>query len=124
MTVKAAIGKIHLHLGLLFGAWFVLVCVSGSIIVFEEELDRFLHPKFFELQGDSSNSDRGPPVPLSRVLAEVRQTYPDLTPYRISFRHTPDGPYLVWLDDPVHESWLTPQYELAFDQYAGEVIGL
>ncbi len=124
MTVKAAIGKIHLYLGLLFGAWFVLVCVSGSIIVFEEELDRFLYPKFFGLQGDSGNSDRGPPVPLSRVLAEVQQAYPGQTPHRISFRHAPDGPYLVWLDDPAHETWLTPQFELTFDQYAGEVIGL
>ncbi len=124
MTVKAVIGKIHLYLGLLLGAWFVLVCVSGSIIVFEEELDRLLHPEFFELGGDEGNSARRPAMPLSRVLVEVRQAYPDLTPQRIIFRHAPNGPYLIWLHDPADEAWLTPRYEVAFDQYAGKSIGL
>lgn len=42
MTTKKAIGKIHLWLGLVFGPIVFVVALTGSVLVFEEELEGFL----------------------------------------------------------------------------------
>ncbi len=49
-TIKKSIGKIHLWLGLASGLVVFIVALTGSLLVFEEEIDSFLHPEFYKVK--------------------------------------------------------------------------
>jgi uncharacterized iron-regulated membrane protein len=69
--LRRAVRKVHLCLGLTLGGLFVLLGLTGSVLVFYPELDALLHP---EIRVEGS----GPPD-WNRALATVRAAYPDKT---------------------------------------------
>lgn len=46
---KKSIGKIHLWLGLASGLVVFIVALTGSILVFEDEIDQFINPEFYKV---------------------------------------------------------------------------
>lgn len=48
-TFKKSIGKIHLWLGLASGLIVFIVALTGSILVFEDEIDQFINPEFYKV---------------------------------------------------------------------------
>lgn len=106
---------IHRWVGLLAGAWLVVVGLSGSFLAFYPEIDRALNPDW------STPQSRGEPLPMQRVLDSARQAMPG------RFLHSvfpPDGP------DDVHHVWFTPSaedqgrmWELLVDPSNGRVLG-
>lgn len=48
--------KLHTYMSLLFLAPFVIVCVSGSILVYKDEIDAILYPK--KIKVESKNTSR------------------------------------------------------------------
>lgn len=67
--LRHAVRRLHLWLGLTLGGLFVLLGLTGSVLVFYPELDAMLHPEI-RVEG------RGPPD-WDRALATVRAAYPD-----------------------------------------------
>ena len=47
-TLKKNIGFLHLWLGLASGLIVFIVALTGSILVFEDELDEFFNPEFYK----------------------------------------------------------------------------
>ena len=67
--LRRAVRKAHLWLGLGLGGLFVLLGLTGSVLIFYPELDALLHPEI-RVEG------KGPPD-WDRALATVRAAYPD-----------------------------------------------
>jgi uncharacterized iron-regulated membrane protein len=57
---------LHRWLGLGLGLWFVLVGLSGALLVWRDELDAALNPQWFHAPG------RGAALPLEDLLARLR----------------------------------------------------
>ena len=67
--LRRAVRKLHLWLGLGLGGLFVLLGLTGSVLVFYPELDALLHPDI-RVEGEA-------PPDWDRALATVRAVYPD-----------------------------------------------
>jgi len=86
---------VHRWLGLVLGAWFALVGMSGAILVFEDSLDAWLNPSLL-LSGSS-----GPPLSAQTIVERAEALYPlglvekirfpadDRDVYRLTLRVTP-----------------------------------
>ena len=48
MRTRRVVFNLHLYIGLAAGLFLVMSGLTGSIIVFREEIDELMHPKFLE----------------------------------------------------------------------------
>jgi uncharacterized iron-regulated membrane protein len=104
----------HLIGGVGFGLYFVLVGVTGSIIVFEPELNRLTMPPATVRSGDAA------PLPLDRILRQVESAYPE---HRVSFirwHPEPADRYRVRLKRKAADGIDTYLY---VDRATGEILG-
>lgn len=71
--LRRMVRKLHLWLGLVIGGLFVLLGLTGSVLVFYPEIDALLHPeiRLEALAGPAREPD------WDRALATVRQAWPD-----------------------------------------------
>jgi uncharacterized iron-regulated membrane protein len=90
--VKSRWFSVHRWLGIVLGLWFALVGVTGSVLVFEDEIDAWLNPQLL-------TSDEAPPwlapealldrIAASPALGRVERLRPPRAPgdvYRLVFR--------------------------------------
>lgn len=64
-------GKWHLYLGLFAGSILVIVGLTGSILVFQDEIDAALNPDLLEVRAQQKR------IPLDEMADLVRRRYPD-----------------------------------------------
>lgn len=64
-------GKWHLYLGLFAGTILVVVGLTGSILVFQDEIDSALNSQLFEVKAAQHK------IPMAEMADMVRQKYPD-----------------------------------------------
>lgn len=57
---------VHRWLGLGLGLWFVMVGLSGALLVWRDDIDAWLNPQWFRASGG------GPPLDLETVVARAR----------------------------------------------------
>lgn len=72
--MRVWIRRVHLLSGALSGLFLVVAGVTGSALVFQDPLDRLLHP---ELVSVTPSAER---APLDAILADVRRAYPGERP--------------------------------------------
>ncbi|AJY74815.1 PepSY-associated TM helix domain-containing protein [Paenibacillus beijingensis] len=80
--VKKVILKIHLILSLLAGIFIVVLSLTGSVLVFKNELTRFMYPELFKVT-------EGEPISYQDAQKSILEQYPDAQFLRI---YTPDEP--------------------------------
>jgi uncharacterized iron-regulated membrane protein len=88
--------SVHRWLGIILGLWFALVGITGSILVFEDEIDAWLNPVL--LTSKESGAWLAPEVLLQMVetehsLGRVERLRPPAAPgdvYRLIFRTQPN----------------------------------
>lgn len=68
-AIRTVIRRLHLCLGLSLGGLFVLLGLTGSVLVFYTEIDQWLHPEIQVAQRDSIDWDR--------AVQTVRTAFPD-----------------------------------------------
>lgn len=73
--MKKILGWLHLWLGIVSGAVVLVVALTGSLLVFEEELEHTFHSSFFYVEAPANT----PRLPLDNLLANVQQQYPGYT---------------------------------------------
>lgn len=107
--LRRAVRRVHLWLGLTLGGLFVLLGLTGSVLVFYPELDALLHP---EIRVEGSGS---PDWDLA--LATVRAAYPDkVGPWRFEVTGKPGAIPARYYDPPERPGyafrpmmvWLSP----------------
>lgn len=63
---------VHRWLGIALGLWFMLVGLTGSILVYEDPIDAWLNPELL------TSRERGPVLPPEQLLAIVQRDHQEL----------------------------------------------
>ncbi|SCY04213.1 Uncharacterized iron-regulated membrane protein [Nitrosospira sp. Nl5] len=110
MKIRRVIFNFHLYIGLAAGLFLVLSGLTGSMIVFREEIETLAHPELMETAG------HGERTPVQTVLNAVRHTYPQDRLLSVRMPRTPQQTYLLKMND-AHGLFVYA------DPYSGELLG-
>src|SRR3990170_2373504 len=70
MTVRAAFVRLHRWVGLAMAGFLIIAGLTGSVIAFNHDLDEWLNPELFTVQG------RGTTIPSLELAARVQAAEP------------------------------------------------
>jgi uncharacterized iron-regulated membrane protein len=110
MKIRRVIFNFHLYAGLTAGLLLVLSGLTGSMIVFREEIEELMHPELLE------TVVRDEQVPIQSVLEAARQAYPHDKLLSIRMPRTPQQTYLLKMNGP-HDLFVYA------DPYNGTLLG-
>ncbi|MGN6490745.1 MAG: PepSY-associated TM helix domain-containing protein [Agriterribacter sp.] len=104
-------GKWHVYLGIIAGAIVAFVGVTGSILVFQDEIDRALNPELFNVMAQQRK------MPFEEIIPVIREKYPDLKMDYIMnvYDDDPNYAYRVFNLATEEETFINP--------YTGEISG-
>lgn len=109
--------KVHRWLGLTAGLLFVLLGLTGSLLVFDHAIDEWLNPELLLTQG------AGQRCSLREVVARAEEAYPG-NPSRAAAISSPrvrNGVWTAWFQSGTEE---VPKWTAVYvDPYSGEVTG-
>lgn len=94
MKIRNFFVKIHLYLSLFLGIILGIVGLTGSIIVFDDALDKMLNPDLLSV------TSKGEYKSASKILEIAKNVYPDKTPAIIHPPKDNDGVFVVWFKMP------------------------
>lgn len=103
---------LHGYAGVIAGILLIIIGLTGSVLVFSEELDHFLNPQLLQVVPQDER------VPLETVLNTVREARPELKAHRVIVPQKPDGVYTVMMESPSEE--YTNVY---VNPYSGTILG-
>ena len=110
--MKKIFRKIHLWLSVPFGLIITLVCFSGAMLVFENEVNEWFRRDLYYVETVKES-----PLPMDKLLEKVATTLPDsVSVTGVSISSDPGRAYQVSLSK-------TRRASLYVDQYTGEVKG-
>ena len=110
--MKKIFRNIHLWLSVPFGLIITLVCFSGAMLVFENEVNEWFRRDLYYVETVKES-----PLPMDKLLEKVATTLPDsVSVTGVSISSDPGRAYQVSLSKPRRAS-------LYVDQYTGEVKG-
>lgn len=110
--MKKIFRKIHLWLSVPFGLIITLVCFSGAMLVFENEVNEWFRRDLYYVETVKES-----PLPMDKLLEKVATTLLDsVSVTGVSISSDPGRAYQVSLSKPRRAS-------LYVDQYTGEVKG-
>ncbi|MGQ7854624.1 PepSY-associated TM helix domain-containing protein [Pedobacter sp. WC2501] len=69
---KRWFGKWHLYIGIIAGAIVAFIGITGSILVFQDEIDRALNPDLFEVIAQKQK------MPVEEIVPLIKKNYPKL----------------------------------------------
>ena len=109
---------IHGWTGLAGGAFLLLIALSGALLAFADEIDRFLYPQLWEVKADKH------PVSLDSMLTALRTAYPDARGIRVRrFPQRPDLAYEFSMSLKTGPDRFDDWIMAYVDPYTGEVLG-
>lgn len=104
--------QIHLWLSVPFGILITLICFSGAMLIFEQEITQALHPERFRVKETGTQ-----PLPLARLVETASASLPDsVTITGVTIPADPGRAYQMSLSKPRRAS-------IAVNPYTGEVLG-
>ena len=110
--MKKVFRNIHLWLSVPFGLIITLICFSGTMLVFENEVMELCHRDLYYVRKVKART-----IPMDELMAKVSGILPDSVSITgISISSDPERTYQVSLSKPHRAS-------LSVDQYTGEVKG-
>lgn len=110
--MKKIFRQIHLWLSVPFGLIITLICFSGAMLVFENEVNELSRPALYYVE-----TVKEEPIPIDKLLEKVAATLPDsVSVTGVGISSDPGRTYQVNLSKPRRAS-------LYVDQYTGEVKG-
>lgn len=68
---KRWFGKWHLYLGLFAGFIIAIVGLTGSILIFQDEIDRSLNPELFTIAKTNNR------IPIEEIIPIIKEKYPE-----------------------------------------------
>lgn len=110
--MKKAFRKIHLWLSVPFGVIITLICFSGAMLVFENEIMQMTHRHLYYVGKIGKK-----PIPMEQLAAKVSATLPDdVKVTGITVFPDPQKAYQINLSKPKRTS-------IYIDPYTGEIKG-
>ncbi len=110
MTARKIVFQLHLYTGLAIGLLLILSGLTGSVLVFREEIEALVYP---ELMNTVPRDER---VSLQTVLETVQHAHPEDKPFFIRMPRTPEQIYLVKMNN-AHDLFVY------VDPYNGKILG-
>ena len=108
-TIRRSLLTLHQWVGLAAGLFLAVISVSGSALVFENEIDRALNP------ATSFVTPGAQPLPIEALIARVKAAYPGDQVTGVRVAEKPDQAY---------ELSLRSRQSAMVNPYTGEVLGL
>lgn len=112
--------QVHLLIGLSAGAIFVVMGLSGSVLVFNQAVDRWLNPQQLTAPlGETWKS-------LDELVAAARAAEPARAgPAALEWPYDDRGALVVWFKDPAtaREGEKADWFEVDVDPYTGKALG-
>jgi uncharacterized iron-regulated membrane protein len=113
--------KIHLYLGLLAGAVFVLIGLTGSILAFEFPLDEWLNPKLMTVPSDKENKSY---LPLDIIVASGLKALPtNGKAISLGFPRHSGLAFDLWFEQPTPNADYLERHQIFINPYTAEVTG-
>lgn len=110
--MKKIFHKIHLWLSVPFGLIITIICFSGAMLVFENEVMQWCRPGLYRVEAAGRTS-----LPVDRLVSRVTETLPDsISVTGVNISSDPSRAYQVSLSKPRRSS-------VYIDQYSGEIKG-
>lgn len=108
----------HLWLGLILGLYLVLIGLTGSLLVFMEEIDAGISPRLYQVE------PKGGRLPIDQAFAPVREKHPNRRLDRVTLPHGAEGTYEFLLARKTG-GWGPGDMlvEARVDPYTGEILG-
>jgi uncharacterized iron-regulated membrane protein len=109
----------HLYLALLFGLFFSILGLTGSLSVYREEIDLLLNP------GLNIEGEHGKPLPLDKILAQLKKAHPNRHgAWTLEMPRTANAAMTAWFDKPKEsvDQFYAPLM-VSVDPYSGKVLG-
>lgn len=104
--------QIHLWLSVPFGLIIALICFSGAMLVFENEVNELTRPELYRVTKSDTE-----PLSIEQLMEKVAATLPDsVSVTGVTISSDPQRPYQVSLSKPRRTSMIV-------DQYTGEIKG-
>lgn len=104
--------KLHLWLSVPFGIFITLICFSGGMLIFEQEITRAVKSDIYYVASVSETT-----IPMDELMETVKATLPDSVSITgVTVFSDPERTYQVALSQPRRAS-------LFIDQYTGEITG-
>jgi hypothetical protein len=108
IALRRFLFRVHLWTAVSAGLFFVVLAVSGSVLGFQEQLDRALHSQLYDVVP-------GPQyLPLSAILSSVRNAFPSDDVVAVTMRVSPRDAWEVAL----------PSGIASVNPYTGRVLGI
>jgi len=102
--------NLHLYTGLAAGLLLVLSGLTGSLLVFREEIEELVYPELMK------TAPRDEPVPVQAVLESIGRAYPQDRPFSMRLPRTPQQTYMVRMNG-AHDLLVYA------DPYSGKILG-
>ncbi|CAN1212584.1 PepSY domain-containing protein [Tumidithrix helvetica PCC 7403] len=112
MKVRNLVRSLHGSIGLLMGLLFLIVSLTGTGIVFHEELDHAINQSLHTVAIQSVS------VPFDDILAPAQKAHPELPVQYVRFPKQSDGTYTVTMTDKNGH-----RLETFVNPYTGAVLG-
>nr|WP_047169165.1 PepSY-associated TM helix domain-containing protein [Sphingomonas sp. Y57] len=112
MMSKANLLKVHRWVGLCLSLLLLVQGLTGTILVFRDEIDRLIHA---ELIVDTPSGMAR--LPVQSLVDKVRAEVPGATLQRIEFPGRPDGALIFIMRDQAREPYI-----VAVDPYRGTIL--
>jgi uncharacterized iron-regulated membrane protein len=112
MRLNQVVYRIHEWSGLVAGAFLVVIGLTGSVIVFDDQLDRRLNPKLLEV------TPAGKPLPADRLVAAAARAVPEGLLDGLFLPVDERAATEVYFETADHEHWM-----VSVDPYRAEVLG-
>lgn len=107
---NSALRITHRWLGLIAGLGLIVSGLTGSALVFRQEIDAALNPELLEVLPAPSHT------PLQEILDDIRRTHPGEVPTRIRMPQRAAGTYEIWIGE-------APDRYVYADPYRGTLLG-
>jgi uncharacterized iron-regulated membrane protein len=108
---------IHRWLGLALALWFILLGLTGSILVFQFEIDRWLNPALLR------DDRRGGPVGPETAIATARTHFPAAAVERVRMPAAAGDVYRLLLREQGSRRIGSPRIEAMVSPVTGELLG-
>ncbi|MFB2983435.1 PepSY-associated TM helix domain-containing protein [Microseira sp. BLCC-F43] len=103
---------LHRYAGVMTGILLVIICLTGSVLVFSEEIERLLNPKLFYVTPQSQQ------ISVQRVVDTAQKAYPELKPQRVLVPQKPNETYTVLMTSPQERFT-----DVFINPYNGKILG-
>ncbi|MEX2591851.1 MAG: PepSY-associated TM helix domain-containing protein [Anditalea sp.] len=87
--------QLHLYLGLIPGIPLLIVGLTGALLAFTPEIQRWDQPEFYRIEA------KGKRMPQAQLVHKIKESYPNTRLNHISMFEEPEKPWTVFASGPV-----------------------